>query len=87
MEAGFIALVVLFAAALSFVLGTKIGEKRAERRYLQDTQYTQGTLSVDCSDPEFEPSMFLGSAVPVKAIISRKYITFDVNVMSEKSQK
>ena len=81
MEAGFIILLVLMTIA-GTVVGFLIGKRKAERRYLQETQFTQGTLNVDCSDPEFEPDLFLGSAVPVKDIIVRKYVTFDVNVIS-----
>lgn len=86
MEAGFITLLVLMTIA-GVVVGYWIGKRKAERQYMQDTQYTQGTLYVDCVDPEFEPSMFLGSGIPVKDVISRKYITFDVNVMLPNSRK
>ena len=86
MEAGFIALLAAISI-VGIVIGFLIGKKQTERRYLQDTQYTQGTLNVDCSDPEFEPGLFLGLAVPVKDIVTRKYVTLDINVMLKNSQK
>jgi hypothetical protein len=86
METGFIALAVL-ALFIGVGIGYLLGRKVAERRYLRDTKYTQGTLNVDCSDPEFEPGLFLGLAVPVRDVIPRKYITLDINLMSQNSQK
>lgn len=86
MEAGFIALAVLMTV-IGVIVGLLIGKKTAERRYLSDAQYTQGTLNVDCSDPEFEPGLFLGLGVPVKDVITRKYVTLDINVMTQNSHK
>lgn len=86
MEAGFIVAMVLMTIA-GVVIGFFIGKRKAEHRYLQDTQFTQGTLNVDCSDPEFEPGLFLGLGIPVKDVISRKYIMLDINVMLKNSQK
>ena len=86
MESGFVALLLL-AIVLGVVVGVFIGKSMTKRRYTRDTQYTQGTLNVDCSDPEFEPGLFLGLAIPVKDVTSLKYITLDVNVMSHDSQK
>lgn len=86
MESGFVALLIL-AIALGVVVGIFIGKSMIKRRYTRDTQYTQGTLNVDCSDPEFEPCLFLGLAIPVKDVTSLKYIALDVNVMSHDSQK
>ena len=86
MEAGFIALAILMLI-IGVVVGTLVGKSIANRRYMRETQYTQGTLNVDCSDPEFEPGLFLGLAVPVKDVISRKYVMLDVNVFSHGSRK
>lgn len=86
MEAGFIVLLALMTI-IGVIVGIRIGKAKADRRYAQDTNYTQGTLNVDCSDPEFEPGLFLGLAVPVSSIISRKYVKLDVNVMLQNSQK
>lgn len=86
MEAGFIALLAL-TLIIGVAVGLLIGKKIAERRYINETQYTQGTLDVDCSDSEFGPSLFLGLAVPVKDVIKRKYITFDVNVLFKNSHE
>lgn len=86
MEAGFIALAVLMTV-IGVIVGLLIGKKTAERRYLSDTRYTQGTLNVDYSDPEFEPGLFLGLGVPVKDVITRKYVTLDINVMTQNSHK
>lgn len=86
MEAGFIALMVLITV-IGIIVGFFFGKRKTERRYLQDTQYTQGTLNVDCSDPEFEPGLFLGLGIPVKDVISRKYITLDINVILQNSHK
>ena len=86
MEAGFIILAV-FTTITGIVVGFLIGKRTTERRYLQETQFTQGTLNVDCSDPKFEPSMYLGLAVPVKDVISRKYVTLDVHIILKDSHK
>lgn len=86
MEAGFIVALVLMTIA-GVVIGFFIGKRNAERRYLQDTQFTQGTLNIDCSDPEFEPGLYLGLGVPVKDVITRKYVNLDVNVMLQDSHK
>lgn len=86
MEAGFIILLVIVAAA-SLTIGLLIGRAQLKRRYVRDTQFTQGVLNVDCSDPEFEPGLFLGLSVPVKDVVTRKYVAFDVNVFLENSRK
>lgn len=86
MEAGFI-VTILIVGIVGVVVGFVIGKRTSERRYAQDTQYTQGTINIDCSDPEFEPGIFLGLAVPVRDVVSRKYVMFDVNVMNQDSHK
>lgn len=86
METGFVMLLVLSILG-GIIIGVLVGQRIAHRRYVRDTQYTQGTLNVDCDDPEFEPGLFLGLGIPVKDVISRKYITLDVNVMLQNSQK
>lgn len=86
MEPGFIVLIVIMTV-ISVVVGFIIGKNMTKRRYLRDTQYTQGTLNIDCSDSEFEPGIFLGLGVPVKDVISRKYVNLDVNVLSKKSRE
>lgn len=86
MEPGFIAFTVIMPV-IGFVLGLIFGKKSAERRYIHDTKYTQGTLNIDCSESEFEPSIFLGLGVPVKNITAQKYIAFDVSVLSKKSHE
>ena len=86
MEAGFV-VVILVVGLVCTVVGYIFGKRKTERWYVQDTQYTQGTLNIDCSDPEFEPSLFLGLATPVKDIISRKYIALDVNVIQNNSHQ
>ena len=87
METGFAVLLIVTMVIAGVLVGMLIGKARAERRYTLDTQYTQGTLNVDCSDPEFEPNLFLGLTIPVKDIISRKYVTLDVNLFSNDSRK
>ena len=86
METGLIVLIVL-AAIVGVAAGYAIGKRQAERRYASDTQYTQGTLNVDCSESEFEPGLYLGLGIPVGDVISRKYIVIDVNVMLQNSRK
>ena len=86
MEAGLIA-VTAIAIGLGVIIGIFLGQSLANRRYVRETQYTQGTLNVDCSDPEFDPGLFLGLAIPVENVTMRKYITLDVNVISQNSQK
>ena len=86
METGFVAWLVL-ASVLGIVIGILVGQLIAHRHYARDTRYTQGTLNVDCGDPEFEPGLFLGLSIPVTNITSLRYITLDVNVMTQKSHK
>ena len=86
MEPGFIALIVI-TTIIGIIVGFIIGKKIAYRLYISDTQYTQGTLNIDCGDPEFEPGIFLGLGVPVKDVITRKYITLDVNILNKKSHE
>lgn len=86
MEPGFIILIVIMTI-IGVVVGLLVGKKIAIRQFLSDTQYTQGTLNIDCSDPEFEPGIFLALGVPVNEVMTRKYINFDVNVLVEKSHE
>ena len=86
MEAGFVALLILGIIG-GIIVGVFLGYMMAHRRYMLDTKHTQGTLNIDCSDPEFEPELFLALGVPVKDITARKYIVLDVNVMRQNSQK
>lgn len=90
MEAGFILLfivVVIAVVAISVRIGIGIGRSQIMKRYSSETQYTQGILNVDCSDPAFEPGLFLGLAIPVTDVVTRKYIVFDVNVLTGDSRK
>lgn len=86
MEAGFIALIILMTI-IGAAIGWLIGKKNAECKYAQDTQHTQGILNIDCSDPEFEPGLFLGLSVPIKDIVKKKYIVLNVNVMTQNSHE
>lgn len=86
MEPGFIALVVVMTI-IGVVVGLIIGKQITQRRYLRDTQYTQGTLNIDCGDSEFEPGIFLALGVPVMDVITRKYVNLDVNVLNKKSHE
>lgn len=86
MEAGFIILAAFMVIA-GVAIGFLIGKRKIERRYLYDTQFTQGTLNADCSDPERDPELYLGLGVPVGEIVSRKYVTLDVNVILQDSHK
>lgn len=86
MEPGNIELLVLIAI-IGVVVGYLFGRRVSKRQYLKDTKYTQGTLSIDCSDPEFEPGLFLGLAVPVKDVMLRRYVTLDVELMLQNSQQ
>lgn len=86
MEPGNIEILV-FVVIIGIIVGYLLGKRVAQRQYLKDTQYTQGTLSIDCSDPEFEPGLFLGLAVPVKDVIRRRYVTLDVEMMPLDSQQ
>ena len=87
MEAGFIIVIAIGSLILGLVLGVFLGQSKADCRYKQETQYSQGTLNVDCVDPEFEPGLILALGVPVTDVISRKYVTLDVNVMLQNSQE
>lgn len=87
MEPGFIALIVIVTAIIGIIVGFMFGKKAAKRRYLRDTQYTQGTLNIDCSDPEFGTGIFLALGVPIKDVVTRKYVNLDVNVLLKKSHE
>ena len=87
MEAGFVILIVAFASILCFVIGLFIGRSKADRRYKQDTQYTQGTINIDNNDPEFGPELFLALSVPVDIVMSKKYVRLDVNVIPHDSHE
>ena len=86
MVAGFIILLAA-VAIVCVVTGMLIGRRQIKNRYVRDTQFTQGVLNVDCSDPEFEPGLILGLSVPIKDVITKKYVTFDVRVFLENSRK
>lgn len=86
MESGYITLLVL-AIFIGITVGFIFGKLQAKRRYMHDTKYTQGTLNVDCVDPEYEPGLFLALAVPIKDVVHRKYIALDINVILQNSQK
>ena len=87
MEAGFVVLIALFTFILGILAGLVIGKRKTELRYTNDTQYTQGTINVDNSDPEFEPDLFLALGVPVDSIISKKYVMLDVKVIGHNSHE
>jgi hypothetical protein len=72
---------------IGVLVGFLFGKKATERQHIRDTRHTQGTLTIDCCDSEFEPGMFLGLGVPVKDVITRKYVTLDVNVLQKKSHE
>lgn len=48
---------------------------------------TRGMLNVDCSDPADGPYLYLELTVPIAEVADRKRVSFDVNVISESSQK
>ena len=87
METGFIIVIAASSIILGVVIGMIIGQSKAHRRFTQDTQYSQGTLNVDNSDPEFDPGLFLALGVPVADVVSRKYIVLDVNVITQNSHE
>lgn len=87
MEAGFVILIATGSLILGIVIGMFLGQSKADRKYKRDTLYSQGTLNVDNSDPEFEPGLFLALGVPVSDVISRKYVKLDVKVMLQNSQE
>ena len=87
MEPGFIALFAITTFVIGIVVGYVVGKKTTYRRYLRDTQYTQGTLNIDCGDPGFEPGIFLGLGIPINDVIMRKYVKLDVNVLQKKSHE
>lgn len=80
MEAGFIALIVI--AAVICVLAVVYVVKTKTKR-----QGIQGTLNIDCSDPESYPYLYLSLDVPISEVASQKRASFDVNVIRHNSQK
>lgn len=87
MEPGIIIIIAVCTVILGFVIGTIFGHSRSNRKFKQDTQYTQGTLNVDNSDPEFGAGLFLALGVPVTEVMSRKYVSLDVNIIDENSHE
>ena len=75
MESGFVALIAIVAIVLGIVLGVVI--ERLRKRHTN----SQGILFVDCSDPQYEPSLFLNATVPIEEIVVRKQVVFNVNVL------
>lgn len=80
MVTGFIVLSVMMAI-VGLVVGMLVGKAIVTRRYARDTQYTQGTINVDCSASTTRPCLFLGSSIPVEEIMTRSYVTFDIKVL------
>lgn len=87
MGAGFVIIVAIGALIFGVLIGVFLGQVKANRKYKQDVLYSQGTLNIDCVDPEFEPGLFLALNVPVTDVVSRKYVTLDVNVLLKNSQE
>ena len=87
METGFILLLAFAAVAIGLVIGVMFGKVLSARRYKRDTQFTQGTLNAFYSDSESDPGFYLGLGVPAKDIVSRKYVTFDVKLISQNSRR
>lgn len=87
MESGFTIFIAVCAVVLGFAIGMVVGKVRADRRYKRDTQYTQGTINIDNSDPEFGPGLFLALGVPVDNIMKKKYVMLDVKVIDHNSHE
>lgn len=86
METGFIILSIVMLL-IGVIVGLFIGKAVTKRRYLRDTQYTQGTLNVDCSISNTQPGLFLGLGTSVEDIMSRKYVSLDVHMIRPNSHE
>lgn len=87
MGTGFIILIVLIAVIVGAAIGTFLGRRKADRRFKQDTQYTQGRITIDNSCPDYDPELFLALNVPVESIMSRNYIRLDIKVVKHDSHE
>ena len=81
MEAGFVALMVVAGVVVGIAIGMIVGSVRSSN------SKTQGIIHADYSDPEDGPYLFLEPTVPIMDIVSRKRVTFDVDVTQYVSQK
>lgn len=86
METGFIILSI-FMLCLGVVIGIFAGGALAKKAFLRDAKYTQGTLNADCSMSNTNPMFFLSLGVQPEDIISRSYVTLDVNVIRPNSHE
>ena len=73
MEAGFIALAII-RLIIGVVGGMFIEKSKIKHRA------TQGSIIVDCSDPEDGPYMFAQYTIPVSEILSRKQVLLDIEI-------
>lgn len=57
-----------------------------ERRH-RKAEKVYGVLNIDCSDPSDGAYLYLQLTVPIAEVADRKQVTFNVNVISDVSQK
>ena len=75
MEAGFVVLIVVVAAAIGVVIGAFVGKNVLSHKE------SDGAIYVYYSSPDSDPSLLLDYSVPVNDIATRKQILLDVNVI------
>jgi hypothetical protein len=75
MEAGLIALIAITAMVVGAAIGVCLERARKLRRDVQ------GILYIDYTTQTTEPSMFLAATIPPGDIASRKYTTFEIDVI------
>lgn len=73
--------VIVGLTLLGIIVGVFIKRKRTK------AEETHGILNVDCTDPANGAYLYLQLTVPIAEVADRKRVLFDVNVISENSQK
>lgn len=66
---------------LGIMVGVFVKRKRA------NAKETHGILNVDCTDPADGAYLYLDLSIPIAEVADRKRVVFDVNVISDNSQK
>lgn len=74
MEAGFVIILVVLAAALGAFTGFVISASKKNDK-------TYGILNVDCSDPSSGTYLYLELGTSIADISDQKRVTFDVRIV------
>lgn len=70
---------------VGLLIGIAVGMLIARKRI--KVEEIHGILNVDCTDPADGAYLYLQLTVPIAEVADRKRVMFDVNVISNDSQK